>query len=88
MAVAVINIIATEEKGHAITRSGLVSLMEEPIICTDISFIAGFAKLYLDPHMLWNQTMDPNIGEPGFLCCYQAVWFAVSVNELQGMVAF
>ena len=57
--------------------------MWQPVLNADVSFLAAFAKLYLDKDMLWCQMTDPNIGKAGFLSVHRAVRYAMSVKELE-----
>jgi hypothetical protein len=60
-----------ESKIHTPTEKDIIgnfiSLMEEPEVLVDLALTAGFFWVYLFPHFVFLQGVDPNIGKPGFL---------------------
>ena len=65
--------------------SGLVSEMQERVIKADVSFIATYSKLCLEPNLLWDQKVDPNIGEHGFLAFHRLVKFFLDLSRLNDL---
>jgi len=82
MALSVVAATRTNEKENKIA-SGLVSLMNEPLIHADLLFLAAFSKNFLDNHMKWYGSKDPNIGEPGFLIFHRFLRYFTMQEELK-----
>ena len=48
--------------------SGLLALIKEPVIVSDIQLIASFHECFLNEHFSWFQKGDPDVGStPGYL---------------------
>jgi hypothetical protein len=51
-------------------------------IVTNVHFIAGIAKGWLNPHIKWYQGTDVNIGRPGFLSFHRSVRYFLMVSNV------
>ena len=66
LAKGVCNMMTTIQKDNT-SASNLLSLPSSEWIVTDILFINGISKAWLNPDMKFYQSKDQNVGEPGFL---------------------
>ena len=67
--------------------SGLLSLMDEPIIVSDIKLISSFHEAFLNHHFHWLQNGDEGIGgTPGYLGRHMLVRYFLMHSDLKKMV--
>jgi len=84
MALSVVAATKTTERENKVA-SGLVTLMNEPMIHSDLLFLATFSEHFLDVHMKWYGSKDDNIGELGFLIFHQFVRYFIMQQELKNL---
>jgi len=86
MAKAAIVVTTTDTAMNKIA-SNLFSFMSHPILKADVNFVSTYAKMVLSPNLLWDQTTDPNVGEPGFLTFHRLVRFFLNLQQLEDLKA-
>ena len=67
--------------------SGLLSLIAEPIIVSDIKLISCFHDIFLNQHFDWLQKGDQDIGgTPGYLGRHMLVRYFLMYSDLEKMI--
>ena len=67
--------------------SGILSLMNEPIIISDIKLISCFHDTFLNQHFDWLQKGDQDIGDtPGYLGRHMLVRYFLMHSDLEKMI--
>ena len=81
----VVNVNPSNNKLNKIA-SGLLSLMKEPIIVSDIKLISSFHGVFLNQHFNWLQNGDEGIGgTPGYLGRHMLVRYFLMFSDLKNM---
>jgi hypothetical protein len=75
--------IATAVQKDNVVASNLLSLASSEWIATDVLFINGTAKAWLNPHTKFHQSTDPAVGEPAFLSFHRQVRYLLMLEDLE-----
>ena len=84
LAKGVCNMTTTVQKDNIIA-SNLLSLASSEWIVTDVLFVNGISKAWLNPHMKFYQSTDPNVGEPGFLSFHRQVRYFLMLEDINDL---
>jgi hypothetical protein len=65
---------------------GMISMMRQPALKVQVSFLARFCKFWLNPHMKFYQRGDIFVKRPGFLCFHRTVGFFLMTQQINDIV--